>query len=193
LILIGIGGNLSNHHFKTPRMACGAALDLLSNTDGLSISKRSPWYETAPVPVSYQPWFINAVIAVESQMPASKLIKVLLDTEIRLGRVRENINGPRIIDLDLLCYGDQIINIPQQDHQPQLTLPHPRLHNRAFVLYPIRDIAPDWHHPVSGKTPGQYIDELGPELLKSQHINKISDETCLFGTEWPGSAQSGIS
>lgn len=154
MILIGIGGNLPSSA-GVPLATCEAALDRLRG-QGIEIVALSPWYETAPVPISDQPWFVNAVAQVKTTLSAGDLLNTLHETEAALGRVRTVVNAARVLDLDLLAYGA----ITQTDGAP--LLPHPRLHERAFVLLPLRDIAPAWRHPVSGLTPADMIAHLPP-------------------------------
>jgi 2-amino-4-hydroxy-6-hydroxymethyldihydropteridine diphosphokinase len=111
---------------------------------GVEIIRCSPWYRSRPVPVSDQDWYVNGVATVETNMDARGLLDTLHDVEVQFGRRRSVVNEPRVLDLDLLAYGDL-----QMLENSGLNLPHPRLHERAFVLVPLSDIAPDWRHPVS--------------------------------------------
>jgi 2-amino-4-hydroxy-6-hydroxymethyldihydropteridine diphosphokinase len=103
-------------------------------------------YETAPVGYLDQPAFLNQVIAVETSLDAPSLLSVLLDVERSLGRVRTIRNGPRTIDLDILLFGDNAVDLPN------LTIPHPRMLDRRFVLEPLSAIAPTLRHPLTGET-----------------------------------------
>lgn len=180
MILIAIGANLSNVQFKTPRAACGAALQCLNKHKNIIIKNRSQWYRTAPVPVSDQPWYVNAVIEIESTLPPLRLMQVLLDTEQHLGRVRSTANAPRIIDLDLLCYNNMVMQCDQTTNHPALAIPHPRLHERAFVLLPLSNITRRWVHPITNKTVETMITELNP----SQQTEPMPDASGVFATEW---------
>lgn len=157
MILIGLGGNLASEA-GGPRETCEAALARLA-TDGVSLKAMSGWYETAPVPMSDQPWFVNAVAVVETNLDPNALLDRLQKAELALGRVRTVANAARTVDLDLLAY-NQVLS-----DDPRLILPHPRLHERAFVLYPLRDVAPDWRHPRLGASPQAMIDALPPGQL----------------------------
>lgn len=150
MILIGLGSNLVDVEGRRPLESCLAALDLMT-TRGLPIVASSRWYETAPVPVSDQPWFVNGVARIEATLEPGAILTVLHDIEAELGRVRTVRDAARVIDLDLLAVGDRV---SAPDAWP--VLPHPRLGERAFVLRPLRDVAPTWRHPVSGRS----IDEL---------------------------------
>jgi len=161
MILIGLGGNLSSEA-GSPRATCEAALARLA-TDGVGLKALSGWYETAPVPMSDQPWFVNAVAHIETDLDPNALLKRLQEAERALGRVRTVANAARTVDLDLLAYNKVL------SEDPRLTLPHPRLHERAFVLFPLRDVAPNWRHPRLGLAPQAMIDALSPgQLIRRQ-------------------------
>jgi len=162
MILIGIGANLPSEA-GSPVETCAAALAALEER-GVKVLKRSPWYESAPVPVSDQPWYINGVAEVSWAGTASELLAILHDVEAWFGRVRGAVNAARSLDLDLLAFHDQV-----KATDPPI-LPHPRLHERAFVLLPLRDIAPSWTHPklvqgvdamIKSLAPGQETRRLG--------------------------------
>jgi len=152
LILIGLGANLPSSYGEPPG-TLRAALDRLTKA-GVTIIRRSQFWHSAPVPVSDQPWYVNAVAAVESDLPPEQLLALLHEVEAEFGRVRGVVNAPRLIDLDLLAYGSEI----RGEGAP--ILPHPRLHQRAFVLLPLSDIAPDWVHPLTGRGLAEMIEEL---------------------------------
>ena len=174
--LIGIGGNLPCATFGPPRRTCGAALSLLA-TRGVDIIARSRWFESAPVPASDQPWYLNGVAAVTTTLDAAALVAEVLHVEAELGRQRSIPNAPRTIDIDVLAYNDVIIT---GDHPGAVEIPHPRLHVRAFVLMPLHDIAPDWRHPVSGAA----LSKLIEALPKDQTCRPIPDAGGAYGTEW---------
>lgn len=158
MILIALGANLPHPVHGCPRATCEAALAALEAA-GVAVAARSPWYESAPVPASDQPWFVNGVARVETELDPAALLALLHDIERRFGRVRGAPNAARILDLDLLAYGDRVT---APDAVP--ALPHPRLCERAFVVLPLADLAPDWRHPVSGLSPA----ELARRLPKDQ-------------------------
>lgn len=113
---------------------------------GMSIIKVSSYIDTDPYGVTDQPRFLNAVCEVQTELSSQELLKILLETELEMGRVRLRHWGERIIDLDLIFYGDEIINAPN------LIVPHPDMQNRDFVLRPLFEIAPEKMHPVLKKT-----------------------------------------
>jgi len=163
MILIGIGGNLESARFGPPRDTLSAALAALT-AERIRILTRSGWYRTEPVPQSDQPWFVNAVVSLATELSAKDLLTVLQTTERHFGRIRGEPNGPRILDLDILDYQGEVMNATS------LVLPHPRLHERRFVLMPIAEIAPDWRHPIFGLTAAQLLARLSSE----QQIERLS-------------------
>ncbi len=155
LVLIALGANLPSDYGE-PRQTCTAALDVLRDI-GVLLVRQSSWYESAPVPAANQPWFINAVAAVETTLDAPGLLAALHAVENRFGRTREAHWAARTLDLDLLDYRGQL-----RDGSPAPELPHPRMDQRAFVLMPLADVAPGWRHPRHGRTVEQLIDDLDP-------------------------------
>jgi 2-amino-4-hydroxy-6-hydroxymethyldihydropteridine diphosphokinase len=163
LILIGLGANLDSPVWGSPRQTLTAALAALEAA-GVAALARSGWYRSGPVPPSEQPWFINAVVSVATPLDASDLLALMQKTEIAFGRVRAERNAARVLDLDLLDYcGERI-------QTPELTLPHPRIHQRRFVLEPLAELAPQWRHPIFGQT----AEQLLAALDRQQPIERLS-------------------
>ncbi len=143
MILIGIGGNLPSQ-FGHPEQGLPHALRMMEAL-GWRIAQCSPWYGAHAVPVSGQPDFANAVAHIETTLTPEALLIGMQAIEIEFGRVRGVVNAARTLDLDLLAYNDICLENGMQ-------IPHPRLHQRAFVLAPLCDIAPEWRHPVLNLT-----------------------------------------
>lgn len=139
LVYIGLGTNLGDRqeNLKAAIQALAPKVNVLAS---------SPVYVTPPWGVLDQPAFLNQVIQVETDLFPSELLRYLKKTEKQLGRVESVRYGPRLIDLDILFYDDLILDMPG------LTIPHPQLERRGFVLFPLADLAPDLRHPISGKT-----------------------------------------
>jgi 2-amino-4-hydroxy-6-hydroxymethyldihydropteridine diphosphokinase len=136
---IALGANLGD-----PASTLRAAFGALANLPDSRVLRCSSLYRTAPVGIIDQPEFVNAVAQLETTLMPQALLRELLDIERRFGRLRAEKNGPRTLDLDLLLYDDQYLDLPE------LTLPHPRLHLRAFVLQPLAELASDLRLPGRG-------------------------------------------
>ena len=136
---IGLGANLGDREAQVRR-----AFAALAELPGTRLLAASSLYRSAPVGVVAQPDFINAVAEIETALTARALLDALLAEERRFGRTRKFPNAPRTLDLDLLLYGDRVID------EPGLVVPHPRMHERAFVLAPLAEIAPDIAIPGKG-------------------------------------------
>jgi 2-amino-4-hydroxy-6-hydroxymethyldihydropteridine diphosphokinase len=136
---IALGANLGD-----PVATVKAAILALRQLPRTQFIASSSLYRTAPVGLKHQPDFINAVVELIAVSPAPTFLQALFEIEARFGRQRSVRNAPRTLDLDLLLYGDLLSD------DPQLTLPHPRLHERAFVLAPLAEIAPQLRIPRHG-------------------------------------------
>ncbi len=153
-VLLGLGSNLGRRQDHLRR-----ALTALA--ERLEITATSPVYETAPMYLTQQPRFLNMVVGGETAMPAAALLAWLKSLEARLGRTASVRFGPRAIDLDILFYGREVVATPT------LTIPHPRLAERAFVLRPLADIAPRRRHPVTGRR----VDEMLADLRETTEVS----------------------
>jgi len=152
MILIALGANLPSPAGGPPEETLKAALRRLAG-EGITIVKQSGFYRSAAWPNPSDPPFVNAVAAVETDLDPAALLAMLHRTEAAFGRERSMPNAPRTLDLDLVDYDGLIQNGPP-------LLPHPRMESRAFVLLPLRDVAPDWRHPVSGRRLSELIANL---------------------------------
>jgi len=139
LAYIGIGSNLDE-----PKSHVGRAFEDLAQIPDTSVVKRSSLYRSAPVGYADQPDFVNAVAEIATTLPASRLLAELKEIETRHGRQRSFRNAPRPLDLDILLYGELSLGLAH------LTLPHPRMHERAFVLKPLMEISPELVIPGVG-------------------------------------------
>lgn len=163
-IYIGLGANLRHPQYGAPRQTLEAALGALDYR-GIQTQHLSPWYRSAPVPISDQPWYLNAVAEISTDLPPDALLAEMHAVEAAFGRIRSARNAARFIDLDLLDFRGEIA----AGGAGRATLPHPRLAERAFVLRPLADLAPDWRHPASGLP----IDALVARLPADQVIEKL--------------------
>lgn len=125
----------------------------------LPVLRVSPIYETEPLDYTEQPWFLNLVVEAETALSPRHLLNLALRIERELGRVRDIPKGPRTIDIDILFYGDRVID------EPGLQIPHPRLAHRRFVLAPLADLAPDLRHPVTHRTVREMLAAAPPEAI----------------------------
>ncbi len=154
---ISLGTNLGDRELFLRQ-----ALRELAILDGTSVGAVSDVFETDPVDFADQPKFLNAVVEVRSEMGAVDMLRVLVRIERALGRVRSVRYGPRIIDLDMLLCDEAEIDLT-----PELIIPHPRMHERAFVLVPLSQIAPTLTHPLLGVTMRELCDRVcGKEGVK---------------------------
>lgn len=151
MILIALGANLPSHA-GTPAENVRAALGVLERK-GIRPVTISPLYASPAWPDPNDPEYVNGVASVETSLEPQALIVCLHEVESLFGRTRNEKNAPRPLDLDILDYAGRIC-------AANPVLPHPRLQTRAFVLLPLRDVAPDWHHPVSGKSVSELIATL---------------------------------
>ena len=159
-VFIALGANLPSQA-GPPLATLEAALLALARA-GLAPRKRSRWYESEPVPASDQPWFVNGVVAVTTLETPYNILKILNNIEYDYGRSRTLANAARPLDLDLLACGQIILS----DAGPGgLILPHPRLAERGFVLLPWAEIAPQWRHPLSGKTIAEMARAVPPRPI----------------------------
>lgn len=161
MILIALGANLPSR-FGAPEATLKAACDALERR-GVSVVVRSSIWISAPVPVSEQPWYRNAVIVVETSLDAPELLNVLKAIEVDFGREGSERDAARLLDLDIIAYNDEFYETDG------LTVPHARAHERGFVLYPLQEVCPDWIHPVLKLDVAALISDLpeGQRIEKS--------------------------
>ena len=150
IVYISAGSNIGDRAENIRR-----GIGMLADMGDIVILDHAGYYETAPVDYVDQPWFVNTVFKLSTRLSPSRLLARLKAAERMMGRKTGGIRfGPRILDFDILFYNDLVMNTPG------LVIPHPRLHCRGFVLYPLMDIGPDLVHPVLGKTVKELTDDL---------------------------------
>jgi len=163
MIYIGLGANLPSK-FGSPLETLNAA-KLALQTHEIEIVGESGTWLSAPVPFDpNQDWFHNEVVAVETPLSALDLLDLLLKIEEEFGRVRSVKNAPRLLDLDIIAYHDDVIKDGER-----LIVPHPRMDERLFVLKPLYELDPDWKHPMTG----QNIEPLIEAIDEEQDIKKL--------------------
>jgi 2-amino-4-hydroxy-6-hydroxymethyldihydropteridine diphosphokinase len=158
---IGIGSNLGDKSRN-----CRQALDLMGLVSGGRLKRWSRWYMTRPVGVEGQEWYLNGVASLEAGISAHELLARLLAIESTLGRVRTKKWGPRIIDLDLLLFGEEIIE------SEDLRVPHPLMHLRKFVLVPMVELAPWVVHPILRQTMRELLEGMAED---DQEVIPVKD------------------
>jgi len=168
MIIIAIGSNLESKLYGSPLENCLKGIESLKNY--FFLSKVSKFYKTEPIPKSNQPWYVNAVVEIKTNLSPNDVIQKLFSIENSFKRIRKKRNEPRVLDLDLLCYKNEIIK------KNDLIIPHPRLHLRKFVIKPICDINPLWNHPVF-KIKAKY-------LLKNLANQKIFNINLTYGKSY---------
>jgi 2-amino-4-hydroxy-6-hydroxymethyldihydropteridine diphosphokinase len=153
-VLIALGSSLAGR-FGSREALLEAALDEFPAA-GLGLVKRSAWWRSASWPDPEKPDYLNGLAVVETALSPHQTLAALRRIEAAFGRGRDASNAPRTLDLDLIAHGRTVLEAPD------LTLPHPRAHERLFVMGPLADIAPDWRHPV--------LDETAAELARKASV-----------------------
>ena len=163
MILIAVGANLPAFDGSPAHTSCEWAVNAMAKWPSLRIVGVSQWYESEPLPPSGQPPYVNGVIRLDGEADPATLLAALQNLEAARGRTRSVANAARVLDLDIIAMGDSVRTAPDP------VLPHPRMHERAFVLRPLLDVAPGWIHPVLGVSARTLLERLPP-----QHISPFS-------------------
>jgi 2-amino-4-hydroxy-6-hydroxymethyldihydropteridine diphosphokinase len=146
---LGLGSNLGDRNWHLSE-----AIARMRANDRIRVRRVAPTYKTAPMYVTDQPEFLNTCVEIETTLGPHDLLEELLEIEKAMGRERQFANGPRIIDIDILFYQDQVID------EDGLIVPHPAMLERDFVLRPLADLAPDLVHPATGRTIREHLHQL---------------------------------
>jgi 2-amino-4-hydroxy-6-hydroxymethyldihydropteridine diphosphokinase len=157
IVFLSLGSNLGDRAANLETAI--KQLDSLGKVETVS-----SFYETEPVELTAQPWFLNCAVKLDTEKMPRQLIAGILALERGMGRQRKQKNGPRIIDIDILLFGSSMIDLPS------LTVPHPKMHERRFVLEPLAEIAPEARHPVFKRT----VRELRDALPPGQAVKKLA-------------------
>ncbi len=159
-MLIALGANLFTASGASPSATCRAAVEALRGFPGLRLERVSRWYATAPVPASDQPDYVNGVAMLSGEIDPATLLGWLQAIEKGAGRERGAVNAARVLDLDIVAMGELARDSPDP------ILPHPRMHERAFVLLPLVELAPQWRHPKLGRSAEQLLRALPPQDVR---------------------------
>ncbi len=157
-VYLSLGSNIGNRAKNLH-----AAIAALAGA-GVRVTKVSSFYETEPVDLREQPWFLNCVVEGETEVRATQLLKKLREIESRMGSRKLVAKGPRVIDLDILLYGQEMMDTPE------LQVPHPRMHLRRFVLVPLAELAPELRHPAWSGTAGDLLAQT-PDQSEVRRLN----------------------
>jgi 2-amino-4-hydroxy-6-hydroxymethyldihydropteridine diphosphokinase len=164
IAFIGVGANLPGLDGISALITCRRAVAALDLFPGMRLRGLSRWFLSAPVPPSDQPDYVNAVASLQVDpgmtVDPAALLAYLLQVEHRFGRKRDGANAARTLDLDIIAVGNWVRD------EPDPILPHPRAHLRAFVLAPLNDIAPDWIHPILGRSAAALLAALPPQDIR---------------------------
>ncbi|MFZ0038472.1 MAG: 2-amino-4-hydroxy-6-hydroxymethyldihydropteridine diphosphokinase [Candidatus Acidiferrales bacterium] len=152
-VYLSLGSNVGDREANLVR-----AIDELASR-GARIVRQSSFYETEPLEIRDQAWFLNCVVEAETELDPQQLLETLLEIEIDMGRRRSIKYGPRNIDIDILLFGVSVVNTPD------LMIPHPRMAERRFVLVPMNEIAPDALHPVLNKTINELLNSTADKSV----------------------------
>ena len=157
---VALGANLPGPNGEPPRMMCEQAILAIAQIPSLHVEVRSRWFSTAPIPAGPQPRYLNAILRLRGHITPEALLTDLQRLEAKAGRLRGDANAARPLDLDIIDMAGLVRTAPDP------ILPHPRAHLRAFVLLPLRDVAPNWVHPSLGMPIDALLQGLPPQDIR---------------------------
>tara|TARA_B100001175_G_C19163066_1_gene473789 strand:- start:19 stop:513 length:495 start_codon:yes stop_codon:yes gene_type:complete len=160
-IFISVGSNIPKDKSLSLIDNCKKAINSLKKYN-IFLVRVSNWYKTEPIPVSGQPWFVNSVIEIKTMLTSKQTLNSLHEIESSYGRIRAQKNESRTLDLDIIDFNNEISNFSP-------ILPHPRMHKRLFVLYPLVELSPNWVHPILN----QNINTLINNISYKQKIQRL--------------------
>jgi 2-amino-4-hydroxy-6-hydroxymethyldihydropteridine diphosphokinase len=168
VIFVALGANLPHPDIGPPRAVLEAALAALDADPEVRVLRRSRWYASPPWPPSDQPWYVNGVAALDSALGPAALLERLHAVERDFGRARGVRNAARVLDLDLIDWHGRV----DPDGAP--ALPHPRMHERGFVLLPLAELAPEWRHPAFDRSLDALIAALPPDTPAEPMADEVT-------------------
>jgi 2-amino-4-hydroxy-6-hydroxymethyldihydropteridine diphosphokinase len=164
-VYLSLGSNIGDRAKNIAR-----AIEAL-NARGVPVTRESSLYETEPLEIRQQPWFLNCAVEAQTELTPERLMAVLLEIEREMGRERLIPKGPRLIDMDILLYGSEIVR------EPGLEIPHPRMAERKFVLIPLAEIAGEVNHPVSMMTIAEMLEAIADRSEVKMWRDEITGRT----------------
>ncbi len=162
-VIIGVGGNINSEDGSHPVKTCNKAIQTFKDYS-IKVKKQSKWYNSEAIPKSDQPNFFNCIVIAKTKLNENDVLETLHKIEEKFGRIRNKINDPRSIDLDLIDYSGKI------RCNKNIIIPHPRAHLRRFVMGPLAEINPDWIHPILKISVLEILNKLKKQKLHEFYL-----------------------